>query len=203
MRTGIMGGTFDPIHNTHMDIAQVAYAAMELDRVLFIPVGDPPHKRLYADALNRLSMVELAVQGLPWAQALDIEAKRRGTTYTVDTLTQLTERWPEDDFYFIIGADVLRDMPKWRDARRAMELCQLIAFPRIGMDERAMDEVERIAAEETGARVHRLSIAPSDTSSTEIRNRCQAGKSIADLVPPAVERYIEERRLYRSTAMNG
>ena len=105
---GLMGGSFDPIHLGHVFIAEQARAALGLERVLFLPSGRPPHKaHLGASAAQRLKMTQLAVQGLPWAQASDVEVFREGTIYTVDTLGLLHESMPEADFTYIIGADTL------------------------------------------------------------------------------------------------
>ena len=140
LRVGLMGGSFDPIHIGHVRIASEARKALDLDRVLFLPSGRPPHKaHLGASAAQRLEMTKLATQGLPWAEASDIEVFREGTIYTVDTLTILTAQHPETDFYYIIGADTLLDLPNWRNTKKVCTMCRFICVRRPGIDSRRMD----------------------------------------------------------------
>ena len=131
LRVGLMGGSFDPIHIGHVRIASEARKALDLDRVLFLPSGRPPHEaHLGASAAQRLEMTKLATQGLPWAEASDIEVFREGTIYTVDTLTILTAQHPETDFYYIIGADTLLDLPNWRNTKKVCTMCRFICVRR-------------------------------------------------------------------------
>ncbi len=196
MRVGIMGGTFNPIHNGHIFIADAARRAVRLERVLFIPAGNPPHKHGLADAEARFAMTALALEGLDWAEASRLETDRAGTIYTVDTLGLLSEAYPGAELFVIVGADTLRDMPTWRDAPRAMRLCELVAVTRPGFDEEAFIAAERTAREQTGARVTPVHADSPDISSSSIRGRVAAGRDIAELVPAKVAEYIAKEGLY-------
>ncbi len=197
MRLGLMGGTFDPIHNAHLLIADAARTAVGLEQVLFIPSGNPPHKAGMAAAEDRAAMTELAVRDLPWARASRVEIERPGVIYTVDTLECLSKERPGDGLFVIVGADALRDMRLWRNARRAMELCELIAMPRPGMSDQELAEAKRAAREETGARVTLVKADSPDISSSMIRALAARGESLKGMVPPAVEAYIYDRGIYR------
>ena len=198
LRVGLMGGSFDPIHIGHVRIASEARKALDLDRVLFLPSGRPPHKaHLGASAAQRLEMTKLATQGIPWAEASDIEVFREGTIYTVDTLTILTAQHPETDFYYIIGADTLLDLPNWRNTKKVCTMCRFICVRRPGIDSRRMEEtLERLHAE-CDANVEMVNAFGPDISSTEIRNRIRSGEPTDDLLPEAVRVYIDREKLYR------
>lgn len=198
LRVGLMGGSFDPIHIGHVCIASEARKALDLDRVLFLPSGRPPHKaHLGASAAQRLEMTKLATQGLPWAEASDIEVFREGTIYTVDTLTILTAQHPETDFYYIIGADTLLDLPNWRNTKKVCAMCRFICVRRPGIDSRRMEEtLERLHAE-CAVKVEMVNASGPDISSTEIRNRIRSGEPTDGLLPEAVRVYIDREKLYR------
>lgn len=197
MRIGIMGGTFDPIHNAHLHIANAARQALRLDPVLFIPVGDPPHKAMDASAQDRLEMVRLAVADLPWAKACDMEVYRKGRTYSVDTLTLLHEQYSGAKLFYIVGTDALRDMTLWKDAKRAMTLCEVVAVERGGLIGEDIHAYAENAREQIGAVVHLVAAKPMEASSTDVRIRFADGKPIEDLLPETVAAYIAERGLYR------
>lgn len=203
MKLGIMGGAFDPIHNAHLHIAQAARCALKLERVLFIPLGDPPHKSsLKADATDRLEMTRLAVENLAWAEVSAMEMRRKGRTYSVDTLSELRVSRAQDDLIYIVGADALRDLPLWKDAARAMTMCEVAAVTRGGEDAGALEQYALAAKQSVGARVHIIHAQPMDISSTMVRNLCAAKQPIDALVPERVAAYIHERRLYQSI-LNG
>ncbi|MBI5683898.1 MAG: nicotinate-nucleotide adenylyltransferase [Verrucomicrobia bacterium] len=191
MKLGIFGGTFNPIHLGHLLIAEAAAEALELDRVIFIPCSTPPHKqpRVLADARHRLRMVKFAIQGNPRFGCSDIEVRRGGPSYSVETLRQLRHAMPRAKFYFLIGADSLRELHKWREAEELARLCEFICVARPG---------ERTpSARLRGLRVHKLSGHPADISSSDIRDRLAKGASVRYLVPEAVQRYIHKTGLYR------
>lgn len=190
-RIGILGGTFNPIHLGHLLIAQDAVEAARLDRVLFIPSATPPHKALDGDVsgAHRLRMVKLAIAGDQRFAVDDLEIRRGGKSYSVDTLTELRNRHPRAEFHFIIGADSLDELHLWKDARRLVRLCRFIAIARPGY----RGKPARIP----GLRYRLLRAHPCDIASRDIRARAAQGKSICYLVPEAVVRYIRTQKLYQ------
>jgi nicotinate-nucleotide adenylyltransferase len=213
VRLGILGGTFNPIHRAHLRLAETALRALPLDRVLFVPAGEPPLKRAgLAPARDRLAMVRLAVQGRPEFEVDDLELRRRGPSYTVDTLAELRRRHPRDELWFICGADALADLEAWHAPERLFELASFAAAARPGLPD-AIDELlpPRLAADfrpagahqwvhRSGNRLRALPFESTDVSATRIRARVAAGEPIDDLVPEAVARYIEQHQLYREAA---
>ncbi len=196
MRVGILGGTFDPVHVAHLRLAEDARESFALDEVLFIPAGDPWRKsgRAIAAAKHRLAMLELALAGNDDFGVSDIEVRRKGPTYTADTLEELAGERLDDEFYFIVGADALADLPNWHEPERIVAHATLAVAPRELADLNA-------ASLNVPGLVHRIEPFPMtrmDISSTDIRARVAAGKSIRYLVPAAVERYITEHVLYRT-----
>ena len=191
MKLGIFGGTFNPIHMGHLLIAEAAAEALELDRVIFIPAATPPHKRprVLAEARHRLRMVKLAIQGNPRFGCSDIEIRRGGPSYSVETLRQLRHAMPRAEYYFLIGADSLRELHTWREASELAELCEFICVARPG--ERAT------RARLRGGHVRRRPGHPAGNSSSDIRDRIARGASVRYLVPDAVRRYIQKTGLYR------
>lgn len=198
-RLGIMGGTFDPIHNGHLMIAREIQKQLHLDRVLFIPAYVSPFKQgLHcAPSEDRMAMTLLACQDNPLFTVSDLELKRGGVSYTYDTLRQLYRRWHRIyDLYFIIGADSAEQLPGWHKIRQAMQLATFAAAARPGF----APHKERVSARLHKAGLHKLVWVDTpelDVSSTEIRQRLQAGQGITDMVPKAVAEYIEQRDLYR------
>jgi len=191
MKLGIFGGTFNPIHMGHLLIADAAAEALKLDRVIFIPSATPPHKqpRVLADARHRLRMVKLAIHGNPRFGCSDIEVRRSGPSYSVETLRQLRHAMPRATFYFLIGADSLRELHMWREAPALARLCEFICVARPG---------ERMPPPRLrGLRVHKLLGHPADISSSDVRERLARGASVRYLVPDAVRRYIQKTGLYR------
>ena len=190
MKLGIFGGTFNPIHMGHLLIADAAAEALELDRVIFIPAATPPHKRppVLAEARHRLRMVKLAIHGNPRFGCSDMEMRRGGPSYSVETLRQLLHAMPRAKFYFLIGTDSLNELHTWREASELARLCEFICVARPG---------ERLARTRLrGVRVHRLPGHPADISSSDIRDRLARGASVRYLVPDAVQRYIQKTGLY-------
>lgn len=190
-RIGILGGTFNPIHLGHLLIAQDAVDAARLDRVLFIPSATPPHKALHGNvsATHRLRMVNLAIAGDKRFAVDDLEIRRGGKSYSVDTLAALRKRHPRASFHFIIGADSLDELHLWKDARRLVRLCRFIAVTRPGYKGKP--------ARLPGLRYRLLHTHPCDIASRDIRARAARGKSIRYLVPEAVVRYIQRHKLYQ------
>jgi nicotinate-nucleotide adenylyltransferase len=196
MRVGILGGTFDPVHVAHLILAEHAREALALDEVLFIPAGEPWRKsgRTIAPAEHRLAMLRLAVEGNEAFGISDIELRRSGPTYTADTLESLAGERLDDEFYFIVGADALADLPSWHEPARIVAHAVLAVAPR------ELQEVNVAALNLPGlaARIEAFPLPRVDISSTDIRARVAAGASIRYLVPETVGRYIREQGLYRT-----
>ena len=196
MRIGVFGGTFDPIHMGHLIVAEDARAALELDRVLFIPAGQPWFKsyRQITDAHHRLAMVRLAVSDNPYFGVSDIEIARSGPSYTVDTLAELRDHHPDAEFIVILGVDALREIDRWHQPRRLFELASVVGMARPGT---AINlSVLHAAIPGSSSRIRLLDSALIDISGTDIRRRVAAGRSIRYRVPSAVERYVRENGLY-------
>lgn len=196
MRLGIMGGTFDPIHRGHLDIARAAMAEAQLQEMLFLPDGDPPHKQPGAPKEDRLAMVRLAIAGIPGFFASDLELRRAGTTYTVDTLEELLSQEPGRELYYIIGSDTLKLFPTWKTAWKVAGLCRMLVAPRPGDDMQETRWFQRKLFAEYGLYSTLLSKAGPCISSTMIRGLAQQGQPVDALVPAAVARYILEKGLY-------
>ena len=196
MRIGVFGGTFDPIHMGHLIVAEDARAALELDKVLFIPAGQPWFKsyRQITDAHHRLAMVRLAVEGNPSFDVTDIEITRTGPSYTVDTLAELREQHPDAEFIVILGVDALREIDRWHQPRKLFELASVVGMARPGTAINLSVLHEAIPG--SSSRIRLLDSALMDISGTDIRRRVADVRSIRYRVPAAVERYIRENGLY-------
>jgi nicotinate-nucleotide adenylyltransferase len=194
---GILGGTFDPIHHGHLVAAEEALHQVSLDRVLFVPAGAPPHKpsRPITPAEHRLRMVELAIAGKPQFAVSCVDLDRPGPSYSVDMLALLRQaQGPGPKFFFIVGADSLSEMATWYRPERLIELCELVVVERPG-SEIDLDQVEG-QLPGISLRLHRVQMPRLQISSSDLRARRRAGRSISYLVPPAVEAYIGEHGLY-------
>jgi len=193
LKVGIMGGTFDPIHIGHLLAAEHAAEQAKLDEVWFIPSYQPPHKSAAPRATDqdRWNMVNLAISGHPKFRAVDWEIRKGGVSYSLETAKMLVAAYPEHEFYWLIGADMVQYLPHWH---RIEELCSLVSFigfarPGTRIDLGALEPVIR-------NRVRLVDIPQFDISSTYIRERLRGGRSVRYLVPDSVLSYIEERRLY-------
>ena len=195
MRVGIMGGTFDPVHCGHLQIAEAARKALALDEILLLPAGDPPHKGHLAPMADRWEMTRLAAEAAGFTACAE-EIERAGTTYTVDTLTAFHRRRPEAEWFYIVGADALSILGKWRRFDEVAELCAFAVARRPGVDADWLAARAAELRERFGAKLIPVDAAGPDISSTEIRARVAEGRSIAGMVPPAEEAYILEKGLY-------
>jgi nicotinate-nucleotide adenylyltransferase len=196
-RTGVLGGTFDPIHYGHLFIAEAVRAHARLDRVLFVPVGEPAHRAVHASAADRAAMVELAIASNA-GFALDRTAlEQPGPVYTADTLALMRERHADDELHFIAGVDSLT-VSRWR---RLDEVAgQLVHFYVVRREGARASDIAAIIgdlAPELQARFVVLDLPLVDVSASVIRESAKAGKPIRYLTPDDVVRYIEEKRLYR------
>ncbi len=199
MKIGICGGTFDPVHVGHLAIAELVREEFALDKVLFIPSGKPPHKDLdsVTDPVHRLNMVQCAVSTNPNFEAVSIEIQRRGYTYTVDTLKQLHELYPNGtEFYYIIGADVVMDLLKWKNAEEVFTLTSFIALMRPGFNDEEFKTRLTYLKSKYNVNITGFEAPLIEISSTFIRDRIKSGKSVKYFTTEPVERYIKDNKLY-------
>ena len=210
MNLGVFGGTFNPVHFAHLRLAEEVRETLGLERVLFLPSADPPHKRReLASARQRLEMVELAIAANPRLEARDLELERSGPSYTVDTLGELRRRQPARTLWFLMGADSLTELHTWRQPGRIFELANLAVVARPGTAERALSALlpDSLAdgfhegpaglEHESGHEIRMIPFLPLAISASDIRRRIARGASIRYLVPDAVIDYIEKHRLYQ------
>jgi len=214
LKFGIFGGTFNPIHYGHIRSADDVRKGMALDRIIFIPSSSPPHKdpaRILSSG-HRFRMTEIAIRDNPAFECSDVECRRSGRSYSIETIRYFQERSGLDGaFYFIMGIDAFLDIQTWRDFREIFSLCNFVITTRPGYIRRPLDEilpieVVRDFCYDEGRNCYRHSggfsltfqeITFNDLSATKIRERVRAGKSINHMTPRGVIRYIEENRLFR------
>jgi len=201
MRVGIFGGTFDPVHYGHLLLAETCREQCRLDQVLFLPASIPPHKQQWhlTPAERRVEMLRLAIAGHAAFFVSELEIRRGGVTYTVDTLTALREQQPQDELFFLMGADSLRDLPTWREAAR---ICSLAVPAVVRRRDTPEPDFGVLADMVSAARLreiqrHQVQMPLVDFSSTAIRQAVAAGRSIRYQTPRAVEMYIWTQGLYR------
>jgi nicotinate-nucleotide adenylyltransferase len=210
-RLGVLGGTFDPIHVGHLEAADAARAALALDEVVFVPSNDPPHRPLnpQASAFHRFALVALAIEGRDGYRVSDLELLRPGVSYTARTLRDLhAQGWHARQIFFIVGADAFADIATWYDYPAILDLCHFAVIARPGntlrasFDKTPLLASRRRALSESTAPLDHTAIFPIDAdtspvSSSEIRARLATGRSIDDMVAPAVAQHIARHRLYR------
>lgn len=194
-KVGIMGGTFNPIHNGHITLAEAAYRSFSLDKIIFMPSGKSYMKQHVLDNEKRVAMVARAIEAIPHFELSTIEVERPGNTYTSETLQHLTRQNPDVQYYFIMGADSLFHIESWKNPEVIFSLATLICMMR---DDYNMDDIRKKGAELTkkGADILFLNVPKIDISSTDIRNRVRLHQSISDFVPEKVENYILQEHLY-------
>ncbi|MBI4286125.1 MAG: nicotinate-nucleotide adenylyltransferase [Chloroflexi bacterium] len=199
MDVGVLGGTFDPIHDGHLAAAEAVIVHLGLAEVLFVPAGQPWLKTQLQSILpaeHRLAMVHLAIAGKPYFRLVTVEIDRPGPSYTVDTLSELQRQLgPEARLLFIMGWDSLNALPFWWAPHRLIELCRLVGVPRPGYPPPDLTTLEK-AIPGIATNVILLDEPRVDISATDIRKRVAQGLPISGLVPAAVARYIAEHRLY-------
>lgn len=200
-KIGIMGGTFNPIHNGHLKMASEAYKQFQLDEVWFMPTKNPPHKNgedIISDT-HRINMIELAIKQIPFFFLSRLELEREGTTYTIDTLRQLKTEYPNDYFYFILGADSLFHIHTWESPEKVMELAHILSAPRypntIEAEKTKKDELIR----QYGADIQLILMEPIRISSMSIREKLFKNQSVNGYLPKEVEQYIEKYHLYQES----
>ena len=196
---GVFGGTFDPIHLGHLTAADEVRIRLGLEKILFVPAGQPWLKanRAVTPSLHRLEMVRLAISGNPHFDLSTAEVDRPGSTYTVDTISMLRGQLGEDvDMLFLLGSDTLAGLPQWKEPQELIHLCRLAVFTRPGAPLPSLEALERAVPGISG-RVVPVEVSEVDIGATEIRERVARGDPVTGLVLPAVERYIHEHGLYR------
>lgn len=224
-KIGIIGGTFDPIHCGHLEIARELRTVFALDRVIFMPAPSPPHKdtRGISAFEHRYAMVEQAIRAEEHFSVSDLEAQRGGKSYTVDTLQRLHTRYPDADFYFLMGMDSFANLTSWKEYPRLFNLSNIVVAQRPGLPEctrpeelpvalrnlfcydAARNSFVYIGAEKNkagsnrdGGRLFFLRETRADISSTDIRRRVEQNSTIAELVPETVRDYITQHKLYQT-----
>jgi len=196
VRTGILGGTFNPPHLGHLICAQEAYLQLELDRVTLIPARIPPHKRVEEEPGpdHRLELCRAAVGGDDRFDVSDLEIVREGPSYTVDTLELLHSREPETELFLIVGGDIAAGLPRWREPERVLSLATLAVAGRRGTSRGEVDDA--LSGLAGGERARFFQMPTIGVSSTVLRRRVHDGQSIRYYVPDSVVSYIDRHRLY-------
>lgn len=187
-RIGILGGTFNPLHIGHLAIAEAAQEKMDLDKVIFVPTAQPPHKRItnLASANDRLEMVRLSIKNNPKFDLSDYEVRKGGKSYTIDTVEYFRQKFGEEaKLFFILGGDAASQLKTWRQIDDILQNVSFVVVNRPGHDDCDPDIPH-----------HSISMPGLDIASSYIRRRIQQGKSIKYLVPEEVFRYIEEHKIY-------
>ncbi len=196
MRIGILGGTFDPPHNGHLQLAKAALSELQLDEVIFLPANRNPLKtgRIQASSKHRLGMVERLIKSEPQMSYSDMEITRGGSSFTVDTIGELQMVRPAE-YWFLMGADTLRNIGEWKNPIRLMKLCRLGVAVRPPI---LVDDVLAKVPEEFKGKVDIIEMPPTDISSTHIRDRVFQGQNVSSWTPKEVLQYIQANKLYQN-----
>jgi len=193
-----MGGSFDPIHIGHLVAANEVLNIYELDEIIFVPTGHPPHKEgLRADSYHRLMMANMAVLSNEKFSVSDIEVKNPGKSYTLNTMREFHKLYKNTEFYFITGTDAVIDLPNWHEPEKVLKLCRFIAASRPGISIEEVSEKINEIKKMFGGNIDILQIPMLQISSTDIRERFRTGTSAKYLLPECVEQYIIKNGLYR------
>lgn len=198
-KVGIMGGTFDPIHTGHLILAENAYEKFELDKVLVMPSGQPPHKtdKTITNAAHRSTMIKLAISDNPHLEYSGYELERDGYIYTAETLTGLKEEYPATEFYFIVGADSLFSIEKWKDPELIFQNSVILAAKRDEVDDIDLEKQMDNLSQKYQARIEKLDVPYIGISSSMIRFRVSNRETIKYFVHSEVEKYIYKNNLYK------
>jgi len=196
---GIFGGSFNPIHIGHLLLAEFIRDEFSLDKMIFIPTGNPPHKNVndLESGHHRYNMVKLAIENNPFFDVSDIELKRKGVSYTFETLTEISREYPHEKIFFICGSDSIIQFPTWRDIGKIFELADIIVANRPNVPKEKLDEMINGFKMKYNARIACSAAPHMEVSSSEIRNRIKKGLSIRYMVPLTVAEYIKANNLYQ------
>ncbi|MFV0364317.1 MAG: nicotinate-nucleotide adenylyltransferase [Suipraeoptans sp.] len=201
MKVGIMGGTFDPIHNGHISIAKIALDQYSLDYIWFLPNGNPPHKSnaLISSSVNdRVQMIRLAIDKCPYFCLEEYEIRDKKVSYSYKTMEYLTDKYKDYEFYFILGADSLFSLEDWKYPNRLMDVCTILVAYREENDTRdTMYSHVNYLKNKYNADIKLIKSPIIDISSHEIRNDLEKGIDISDKLPESVYTYIESNNLYK------
>jgi nicotinate-nucleotide adenylyltransferase len=202
MRLGLFGGTFDPIHMGHLILAEACREACGLDKVWFVVAGEPPHKPGDRTSVaDRLEMARIAIAGHPAFEVSELETRRPGPHFSVETLEEVQRERPADELFFLIGADSLADLPQWREPERIVSMATVVVVDRPGVELGLSSVWPDLGPK---ARPFRLvTIPPIGIASNDLRRRVAEGRSIRYQVPRGVEAYIEAQGLYRGSVREG
>lgn len=197
-KVGIMGGTFNPIHYGHLFLAEIASEQLDLDRILFMPSKNPPHKAKPYKVTDqqRVEMITLAIADNPKFKLSMFEMEREGTTYTADTLTLLTKQHSDTEFYFIVGADSLFQLQNWKDPQTICRLCTIVAANRDNVEKEKLNQQADYLRDIFNARIILVDMPVIQISSEVIRERVATRKSVRYWLPKAVMEYISRNELY-------
>ena len=189
-KVAILGGTFDPVHYGHIEMAEIALRELNVDIVLFVPAGEPPFKEGATGSGHRLRMLELAIEGRPNIGISNVEVDREGKSFTIDTLDILDKKFT--DTFLLIGADKLNELPRWKDAERLLRTYTIAVLPRVGYNLTCVESLRK----KYSASIIELKTAPRDISSTQIRTSLRLDRDAQDLIPARVLDYIKRNNLY-------
>lgn len=197
-RIGILGGTFNPVHRGHLALAKGAIKAFSLRKVLFTPSAKPPHKtpQTVVSVKHRMAMLQLAIKDNPRFEICDIETRRAGPSYTIDTITQLKRMNPSAKYFFIIGSDSLQELHMWKEIKRLLALCTFVTFGRPGATTSRTTDLHLDSRWKRRLLKNFIKGRMPDISSSNIRQRVAQGKSIRYLVSDKVAEYILKKKLY-------
>ncbi|MBS6183539.1 MAG: nicotinate-nucleotide adenylyltransferase [Clostridium celatum] len=198
-RYGMMGGTFNPIHLAHLYIAYEAKETLNLDKVIFMVAGNPPHKKESSviDSNYRYDMVKMAIKDYPGFEISDYEIQKQGYSYTYETLKYLKGDEGEVELFFIAGADSLMDIEKWKNPELVLSNCTFVAFNRGEYDKETLERQKKKLQDKYNSNIILLDISNLDISSSMIRERIINGKRVDFFIPEKVKKYIEQNKLYR------
>ncbi|WP_313340710.1 nicotinate-nucleotide adenylyltransferase [Sedimentibacter sp.] len=197
-KVGIMGGSFNPIHQGHLVVANEVLNIYNFDKIIFVPTGIPPHKNgLKTSPWDRYIMTQIATVSNDKFTVSDIEVKRTGKSYTLDTLIQFKEMYPDTEFYFITGTDAVIDILNWHEPEKLLKLCKFIAVSRPGTGKDIIEMKIKEIKDTLNGHIELMQVPMLQISSTDIRERIKNGVSAKYLLPEPVEQYIIKNNLYR------
>lgn len=202
-KIGILGGTFDPIHNAHLILGEAAREQFGLDRIIFMPSGRPYMKDITTNITSgdlRYQMVKLAIDSNPYFTASRLEIDREGNTYTIDTLYELEKMYPGDEIYFILGGDTFKQIESWYKSEEIFKHCIILAAIRNNMSIADMDEQRRYLHDKYGADIRILQYKNIEISSSDIRARIMTGRSVRYMLPESVIEFASLKNIYNGIA---